>query len=197
MKNSGSELQPVEKQQEISVGVVLRKSPSNTVWQKWLWRPVGLLPGSDEQNWKLLREDSGIYEYHAGSKLMELHRAEVESYKVALSMTPASAFVILERNEIEDVDNEYSVHKVTASAYEAQDYSDSDEYLVEAVPMPPSLLAWVEKFVDYFFEEKPFVKRKRDKVRIDKIEEGVGDHRIAKHSDVYRSPSSLKLRKDN
>ena len=103
----------------------------------------------------------------------------------------------MERNEIADEDNEYFIHKITASAYEAQDYSDSDEYLVEAVPMPPSLQVWVEKFVDHHFEEKPFVKRKRDKIRVDQIEEGFGDSRIAKPSDIYRSPKNLKLRKDN
>ena len=52
---------------------------------------------------------------------------------------------------IEDEDKEYSLHKVTASAYEAQDYSDSGEYLVEPVAMPPTLQALVEKFSDVLF----------------------------------------------
>ena len=59
----------------------------------------------------------------AGSKILELHRAEVEAYKVSLAMEPASAFVIMEQDELEDEDKEYKLHKVTASAYEAQDYS--------------------------------------------------------------------------
>ncbi len=187
----------MEIQKEISVGVILRKTPTKSTWLKWLWQPIGLLPGSESQEWKLLREDSGVFEYHAGSKILELHRAEVEAYKVALSMTPASAFVIMERDEVAPPDYEYKVHSVTASAYEAQDYCDSDEYLVEPVPMPPSLQAWVEKFVEDHFAEKPFIKRKRDKVEINKNEDGKGDIRIAKIADVFSSPGSLRSRKDH
>ncbi len=187
----------LEKETEISVGVILRKSPSKSAWLKWIWQPVGLIPGSKTEEWKLLREDSGVFEYHAGSKIILLHRAEVEAYKVSLSMTPASAFVVMERDELETEDCEYKVHTVTASAYEAQDYCDSDEYLVEPVPMPPSLQAWIENFVENHFDEKPFVKRKRDKVNINRSEDGKGDFRIAKTADVYSSPSTLKSRKDH
>ena len=187
----------LEKETEISVGVILRKSPSKSAWLKWVWQPVGLIPGSKTEEWKLLREDSGVFEYHAGSKIILLHRAEVEAYKVSLSMTPASAFVVMERDELETEDCEYKVHTVTASAYEAQDYCDSDEYLVEPVPMPPSLQAWIENFVENHFDEKPFVKRKRDKVNINRSEDGKGDFRIAKTADVYSSPSTLKSRKDH
>ena len=112
-------------------------------------------------------------------------------------MEPASAFVIMERDEQEDEDKEYSLHKVTASAYEAQDYSDSGEYLVEPVAMPPTLQALVEKFSDDHFDEKPFIKRKRDKVKLDNTEVGKGDIRVEKIADVFSSPSILKSRKDN
>ena len=73
----------MEKQKEIPVGVIVRKSPNKSPWLKWSWKPVGLLPGSIDQDWKLIREEAGIFEYHAGSKTLELHRAEVESYKAA------------------------------------------------------------------------------------------------------------------
>ena len=187
----------MEKQKEIPVGVIVRKSPNKSPWLKWSWKPVGLLPGSIDQDWKLIRQEAGIFEYHAGSKTLELHRAEVESYKVSLAMEPASAFVIMERDELEDEDKEYSLHKVTASAYEAQDYSDSGEYLVEPVAMPPTLQALVEKFSDDHFDEKPFIKRKRDKVKLDNTEVGKGDIRVEKIADVFSSPSILKSRKDN
>ena len=187
----------MEKETEISVGVILRKSPSKSAWLKWEWQPVGLIPGSKTEEWKLLREEAGVFEYHAGSTILLLHRAEVEAYKVALSMTPASAFVVMERDELAAEDHEYKVHTVTVSAYEAQDYCDTDEYLVEPVPMPSSLQAWVENFVDNHFDEKPFVKRKRDKVNVDRTEDGKGDFRIAKTADVFSSPSTLKSRKDH
>jgi hypothetical protein len=77
---------------------------------------------------------------------------------------------------------------VTASAYEGQDYADTSEVLVEKVPMPPGLIAWVREFAEANHEEEIFIKRKRDKKRIDLIEEGVGDPRIRQLTDVYRSP---------
>ena len=131
----------MEKQKEINVGVIVRRSPNKSPWLKWSWKPICLLPGSVDKDWKLIREESGIFDFHVGSQILELHRAEVESYKVSLAMEPASAFVIMERDELENEDKEYKLHKVTASAYEAQDYSDSDEYLVEPVPMPQTLQA--------------------------------------------------------
>ena len=79
-------------------------------------------------------------------------------------MVLPSVFVILEKDETAETDREYKVHMVTASAYLAQDYSDCDEYLVEAVPMPDGLIAWVANFVNNHYEDKPFVKRKRENI---------------------------------
>ena len=127
----------MEKQKEIPVGVIVRKSPNKSPWLKWSWKPVGLLPGSIDQDWKLIREEAGIFEYHAGSKTLELHRAEVE---IARSLNIGSngtslCFCYNGKYELENEDKEYK-YKVTASAYEAQDYSNTDEYLVLPVPMP-------------------------------------------------------------
>ena len=97
-------------------------------------------------------------------------------------------------NASNNIDHEFNVHMVTASAYLAQDYSDCDEYLVEAVPMPEGLVAWVSEFVSFHYEEKPFVKRQRDKIDFNKTQDGIGDLRIKQTSDVYRNPSSLKKR---
>ena len=45
----------MQKQKEIPVGVIVRKSPNKSPWLKWSWKPVGLLPGSTDQDWKLIR----------------------------------------------------------------------------------------------------------------------------------------------
>ena len=76
---------------------------------------------------------------------------------------------------------------VTASPYEAQDYTDSGEEIVEKVAMPPALRVLVRDFVDRFYEEEAFVKRKRDKKRIDLVEDGIGDPRVGKAADVFAS----------
>ncbi len=48
--------------------------------------------------------------------------------------------------------------------------------------------AWVGGFVTRHHEQEAFVKRKRKNMRVDDIEDGVGDPRISQDSDVYRSP---------
>ena len=150
----------MEKQKEINVGVIVRRSPNKSPWLKWSWKPICLLPGSVDKDWKLIREESGIFDFHVGSQILELHRAEVESYKVSLAMEYASAFVIMERDELENEDKEYKLHKVTASAYEAQDYSDSDEYLVEPVPMPQTLQALMKHFQMHILMKNHLLKEK-------------------------------------
>ena len=83
---------------------------------------------------------------------------------------------------------------VTASPYEAQDYTDSGEEVVEKVVMPPLLKSFVQDFVDEFYEEEAFIKRKRDKKRIDLVQDGIGDPRIGKAADYYASPAALRRR---
>ncbi len=183
-----------DREAEVNVGVVLRRFPGVTKWKKWNWLPIAVVPGSNHENWKVLRKDGELTDFHAGTCSLNLHRSEVESYKVALSMSPPSVFVVLEKDDSANIDHEFNVHMVTASAYLAQDYSDCDEYLVEAVPMPEGLVAWVSEFVSFHYEEKPFVKRQRDKIDFNKTQDGIGDLRIKQTSDVYRNPSSLKKR---
>ena len=58
-------------------------------------------------------------------------------------------------------------------------------------------LALIETFSDAHFNEKPFIKRKRDKLKFDNSELGKGDARVQKIADVFSSPLILKSRKDN
>ena len=50
------------------------------------------------------------------------------------------------------------------------------------------LHAWIADFVETYYEEEAFVKRRRDKSRTDRVEDGIGDERIKQVSDVYRAP---------
>ncbi|MDG1240070.1 MAG: DUF3305 domain-containing protein, partial [Planktomarina sp.] len=78
----------------------------------------------------------------------------------------------------------------TASPFEAQDYADTGEELVEKVPMPEGLVAWVRDYVEAHHEDQVFVKRRRDKERVDLDQNGIGDSRIRQISDVYRAPTA-------
>ena len=51
--------------------------------------------------------------------------------------------------------------------------------------MPVGLIAWVRDFIENHHVEEAFVKRKRDKKRVDIQQDGIGDPRIEQISDVY------------
>jgi hypothetical protein len=137
-----------------------------------------------------------VTDFHAATVPLDLHRTEVESYRISLMMTPPSVFVVL--NKGADAGNEHGidVHTVTASADRAQEWQDSDEVIVHPVPMPDQLLLLIKDFCDAHFHEVPFVKRKRDRKRVDLVEDGIGDPRIRQVSDVYRSPTRQKGQRD-
>ena len=174
------------------LGVVLARCPGVTRWASHSWRAVAVLPGAAAANWQLLRQEGEVQEYHAATLSLELHRADVEGYNVSLAMDPPSVFVILRPDEDPESKQDIFVQAVTASVYEVQDYTDSGEETVEAVPMPEGLVAWIRDFVAAHFHDEPFIKRKRDKKRIDLTEDGIGDARIRQTADVYRAPSTQK-----
>ena len=178
--------------QMMPLGVVLARRPGVTRWASHSWRAVAVLPGAGDADWRLMRQEGEVAEFHAATLPLELHRADVEAYNVSLAMSPPSVFVVLRPDEDPDSKQEIFVQGVTASAYEAQDYTDSGEETVEAVPMPEGLVAWVRDFVAAHFTDEPFIKRKRDKKRIDLTEDGIGDARIRQTADVYRAPSAQK-----
>jgi hypothetical protein len=181
---------------EVPLGVVLRRRPGVTRWAKWAWSATAVIPHAGPGGFRVLREDGDVTDFHAATVPLDLHRTEVESYRISLMMTPPSVFVVLSKGA--DAGNEHGigVHTVTASADRAQEWQDSDEVIVHPVPMPDQLLLLIKDFCDAHFHEVPFVKRKRDRKRVDLVEDGIGDPRIRQVSDVYRSPTRQKGQRD-
>lgn len=175
----------------IPIGVVLRRKPGVTRWADWAWDATAVLPGAAPAEWRELRREGDTVEYHAATRTLELFAAETEAYLHGLTARVPSLFVIMRR-----ADGEYplNVVLVTASPYEAQDYGDNGEDIVEKVPMPSGLIAWIQEFVDETHEHEEFVKRRRKMDRMDRVQDGVGDPRIKTMGDVYASPA-LKRRR--
>lgn len=176
--------------QTMPLGVVLRRTPGVTRWAKWSWKAVAVLPGAADADWRLLRRDDDVEEYHVSTPHLELHGADSEAYLAGLSDRVPAVYVVL-RQPVSS-ERPYEVLLVTASPYEAQDYADSGEDIVEKVAMPEGLVAWVRDFAQKYHQEEKFVKRRRDKHRIDMTEDGVGDARISQMTDVYRAPSATR-----
>ena len=176
-----------QKSVSISLGIVVRRVPGVSRWVEHVWKVVAVLPGAGPENWKELRRDGEVIEYHAATVPLELFRTDTEAYLHGLSTRIPSIYVVLRDGVgVDPLD----VVLATASPYEAQDYADTGEELVEKVPMPEGLAAWIRDYIEEHHEDEVFIKRRRDKSRIDLEQNGIGDARIRQISDVYRAPSA-------
>jgi len=178
--------------QTLPLGVVVRRTPGVTRWARFAWTVSSVLPGAATAEWKVLRTEGEATEYHAATLPLTLYVSDAEAYAHELQARIPSVYVVLRQNE-QSGDMPWTVALVTASPYEAQDYCDSAEELVEKVPMPEGLRSWIDQFVDTYYEEEVFVKRRRDKARVDRVDDGIGDARIRQASDVYRAPGRKEV----
>ncbi len=174
----------------LPLGIVLRKTPGVTRWAKWNWKAVAVLPGAAQENWRELRRDGDTVEYHAATVPLELWRTDTEAYMTELATRIPSIYVVMRVPVEEDATHPLDIVLATASPYDAQDYADNGEDIIELVPMSEALMALIQGFVEEHHIEEKFIKRKRDKRRVDLVENGVGDARISQATDVYRAPSS-------
>ncbi|MBU2532276.1 MAG: DUF3305 domain-containing protein, partial [Alphaproteobacteria bacterium] len=137
-------------------------------WQDHRWRPAEILLGSPSLvTGTRISETADGTRYFGGTFQIELHRKETEAYLVNLENNPPVAYVILGEAEDESGALPCKVEVVTVSPFEAQDYLDSGEEIVEPLPLPQPLIEWVQSFVAEHHEEEIFVKRKRQNVDIE------------------------------
>ena len=153
----------IERARAMPMGVVIERREVDHAWQDHCWRPVSVIPGAGPvDGWQVLDSGAGWTRFHAATLDLELHRKETEAYKVNLSSAPPRVYVCLRvEEEAPDPGREVAPFLVTASPYEAQDYIDSGDDIVEGVPMPEGVIAWIQDFVARHHVDEPFVKRKR------------------------------------
>ncbi len=188
----------------LPLGIVLRRQPGISRWAQWVWRVAGVLPGAGPASWKLLRREGEAEEYHAATVALKLYRADAEAYAAELQTESPAVYVVLsevpaaagagEDGRSDGPARGLDVLLATVSPFEAQDYADSGEEIIEQVPMPAALRELVAAFVQEHFRPERFRKRRRDKVDLDRVEDGIGDARIRQMSDVYRAPSRQRRR---
>lgn len=174
----------------LPLGIVIRRTPSASRWVPFSWKVVAVIPGAAQADWQVLRQEGDVLEFHAATVPLELWHTDTEAYLASLSARVPSVGVVMREQDGPSGEHPYDVLLATVSAYEFQDYADSGEELLELVPMPEGLVAFVRDFVEAHHEEEVFVKRRRDKKRMDLVEDGRGDARISQLSDVYRAPRS-------
>jgi hypothetical protein len=151
----------MERRISMPLGVVVERRELGNRWQRFAWKPVAVIPGAPPVGqWRELVRGERFVRWHAATLPLELHRTETEGYRANLSGKVPAIYVGL--REQPGGEHEYAPFLVTASPYEVAAYS---EEIVDAVPMPDGLLAWVQDFVNRHHVDQPFQKRKRDKPR--------------------------------
>lgn len=174
------------------LGIIVRRQPGVTRWAKWSWKVISVLPGAGPADWSVLRQEGDVTDFHAATLPLELWESDTDAYMNALSSRVPGVVVVLTEEDVEG-DIPWRPLLVTASPYEGQDYMDSGEGLIEQVPMSDGLIAWVRDFCDAYHQDEEFVKRKRDRKRVDLVEDGKGDPRVRQMADVYRAPRKREV----
>ena len=145
----------------IVVGVVVERRKADSPWIDFLWRPVGILPDApDMPTWSVLREEEETVLFYAGSRTVDLHRAETARYRDNLAAGSPLLWVVLSPTE---GDWPYELANVTADPAEGEAATEAGANLVETVAMPDVVREVVERFVAEHHVEREFVKRKRDR----------------------------------
>ena len=156
----------MNRRQVIPVGVIIERREIDNPWQDHSFRPVAVVPGmpamEEGADWRLIREGDGWVHFHAATLELELFPGETEGYKTNLSNFQAHIYVVIAPGEEAD-DPEVVPTLVTACPYEAESYMEDSEMIVEGVPMPEELAAWIGAFVETFHKDEVFKKRKNKK----------------------------------
>jgi Protein of unknown function (DUF3305) len=161
--------QTMERSVRMPLGVVIERREIDHRWQKWRWTPLAVIPGAPPvDKWQELMRGDRFVRWHAATLPLELHRTETEAYRVNLSGRSPAIYVVLRKVEPSARTAGYDIgpFALTASPYDAEGYMGGDD-LVEAVPMPEGLMAWVQAFVDRHHVDQPFVKRKRERANLE------------------------------
>jgi hypothetical protein len=88
-----------------------------------------------------------------------LHPSETAHYRDNLTSERPSLWVALRHVGGE----EYEIATVTANPYEGESLAEGIGEIVEAVAMPADIQSKIGEFFAAFHQERPFIKRKRDR----------------------------------
>ena len=149
----------------IHLCVILARKDIQSRWSDHSWEPVGVVLDAPEGvHGKIREEGDGWTHYFMKCDPLELHRKDAPAYRENLQQEgKSSLWVVLGEEDDLEEPLPYYVQLVTASPYEAQDYLDSGELIVEVVDMPELLRAFIDDYVEHCPEEEAFIKRKQKK----------------------------------
>jgi hypothetical protein len=142
------------------VGVVVAKRKLKGPWASHAWLPCAVLPAAPAAAaWTRLTASKDEETFYAGAFEVSLYPSETAHYRDNLTSGRPSLWVALRQVAGE----EYEVAAVTANPYEGESMAEGIGEIVEAVPMPADIQAKIAEFFAAFHQERPFIKRKRDR----------------------------------
>ena len=117
---------------------------------------------------------------------IDLHHAEAEAYAENLQSSDPAIYIVLRPTDEDDAEAaddaaaeaEMMLVEVSLSPYHIQDVEDCGEDQVMKVPLVGPMAEFVSEFVETYYRPESFIKRKRDKARIDEDMNRGGDKRI-------------------
>jgi hypothetical protein len=159
----------------IPVGVVVARRKAASQWIDFTWTPDAVLHGVPEAApWTVLRTEGDTTMFYAGAAEIELYRSETTYYRDNLATGAPLLWVVMAPAE---ADMPYRLVTVTADPAEGEGLTEGAVNLVEAVPMPGTIVEIVAAFVAEHHVERQFFKRKRDRQDTESLaRRGYGDH---------------------
>lgn len=156
----------MKKELKINVAVIAEirksKSHSHSQWAEDYWIPSAVIFGSvNHEVGDIIRQTESATAYYMGHSEIYCHAKETESYIHNFESEVPAVYVVLRRDDEDEYPLDYFVHAVTVSPYEAQDYADPAEDIIERVPMPTKIAITLMDFIDQHHVDEPFKKRKR------------------------------------
>lgn len=138
----------------LTVGVITEQRPSTHPWGTDTWHPVSIIAGLTKAS---PLPDLPPHRRATGNLMLDLFRKETEGYAANLASGQPVVYVVLR----DGPDGTPAPFHVCACPFEAEAFMVGDDGLVEGVPMPPEIAAWVGAFLARHHHPEPFRKRKQ------------------------------------
>jgi hypothetical protein len=151
------------------IGVVVAKRTLKGPWASFAWQPCAVLPAAPAVSpGTRLTADDNQETFYAGAFEVLLHPSETAHYRDNLTSGRPSLWVALRHIAGDD----YEIAAVTADPYEGEALAEGIGEIVEAVPMPSEVQAKIAAFFQAFHQERPFLKRRRERANPEALARG-------------------------
>ncbi len=158
------------------VAVVVERIPLANRWTSEKWQ-IGAVERDDSplETTVMISDDASGTRWRFTGFAIELHVSESEGYFLNITAPTPKTFVMWRMLDPERIGADGLLARpelVTVSYNEAARLMDGGE-MVDAVPLLPEVLAWIQPFVDANYKPEPKRKVRRNELyeRDDKLEE--------------------------